>query len=91
MDNRQDLKDQVEKEVARMREAERARPTLLAQTAFLGTLGVLMVLPIIAGAYIGQWLDSLSPGYQLRWTLSLIILGVILGAVNVYLFVKEKE
>jgi ATP synthase protein I len=50
-----------------------------------------MVLPIIAGAYIGQWLDSLSLGYQLRWTLSLIILGVILGAVNVYLFVKEKE
>jgi ATP synthase protein I len=91
MDNRQDLKDQVAKEVTRMREAERARPTLLAQTAFLGTLGVLMVLPIIAGAYIGQWMDSLSPGYQLRWTLSLIILGVILGAVNVYLFVKEKE
>jgi ATP synthase protein I len=91
MDNRQDLKNQVAKEVARMREADRARPTLLAQTAFLGTLGVLMVLPIIAGAYIGQWLDSLSLGYQLRWTLSLIILGVILGAVNVYLFVKEKE
>jgi hypothetical protein len=36
MDNRQDLKNQVAKEVARMREADRARPTLLAQPPFWG-------------------------------------------------------
>ncbi len=91
MDDRRKLKEQVEKDVDRMHRAERARPTLLAQTAYLGTLGLLMVLPIIVGAYVGRWLDTLAAGYSLRWTLSLIVVGVVVGAVNVYLFVKEKE
>ena len=91
MDNRQKLKEQVAKDIDRMRQAERARPTLLVQTAYLGTLGLLMVLPVVAGAYLGRWLDTLSEGYSLRWTLSLIIVGVVVGAIKVYLFVKEKK
>jgi ATP synthase protein I len=91
MNNGQQLKRQVEKDIDRMRRAERARPTLLAQTAYLGTLGLLMVLPVVVGAYVGRWLDTLSEGYSLRWTLSLIIVGVVVGAMNVYLFVQERQ
>ena len=72
-----------------MRQAERDRPTLLAQTAYIGTLGLLFVLPVVAGAYLGRWLDSLLAGYSIRWTLSMIFLGVIMGAINVYLFIRE--
>ena len=52
-------------------------------------LGLLFVLPVIGGAYLGHWLDSQASGYSVRWTLSLIVLGVIVGAVNVYLYIKE--
>lgn len=83
------LKQDVTKQISRMQRAEKERPTLLAQTAYLGTLGLLLVVPVIVGAYLGRWLDGLVEGYSLRWTLSLIILGVGIGAVNVYLFVKE--
>ena len=72
-----------------MRQAERDRLTLLAQTAYIGILGLLFVLPVVAGAYLGRWLDSLLAGYSIRWTLSMIFLGVIIGAVNVYLFIRE--
>jgi ATP synthase protein I len=48
------------------------------------------VLPVVGGAYLGQWLDSLLAGYSIRWTVSLILLGVFLGAVNVYLFIRER-
>ena len=72
-----------------MQQADRDRPTLLAQTAVIGTLGLLFVLPVVAGAYLGRWLDSLLAGYSIRWTLSMIFLGVIIGAVNVYLFIRE--
>jgi ATP synthase protein I len=72
-----------------MRQAEHHRPTLMAQTVYIGTLGLLMVLPVVGGAYLGRWLDSLMPGYSLQWTLSLIVLGVVVGAVNVYLFIRE--
>lgn len=89
MNNQQAFKKKVEKQVERMRKAERDRPTLLVQTAYVGTLGLLLVLPVVVGAYLGHWLDSLFEGYSIRWTLSMILLGVIVGAVNVYLFVRE--
>jgi ATP synthase protein I len=87
--NHQALKEQVAKQVARMKQAEKDRPTLLAQTAYIGTLGLLFVLPVIAGAYFGDWLDSQFEGYSILWTMSMIFLGVIVGAVNVYLFIGE--
>lgn len=89
MNNDDELKEHVTKQIGRMQQAEKERPTLLAQTAYLGTLGLLIVLPVIVGAYLGRWLDGLVEGYSLRWTLSLIVLGVGVGAVNVYLFIKE--
>jgi ATP synthase protein I len=84
-----ELRKQVERQAKRMEKAERDRPTLIGQTVYVGTLGLLFVLPVIGGAYLGQWLDSLATGYSTRWTLSLILLGIIVGALNVYLFIRE--
>jgi len=84
-----DLKKQVEKQARRMEKAERERPTLIGQTVYIGTLGLLFVLPMVGGAYLGCWLDSLAVGYSTCWTMSLIFVGVIVGALNVYLFIKE--
>ena len=84
-----DLRKQVERQARRMKKAEREQPTLIGQTVYVGTLGLLFVLPVIGGAYLGKWLDSLVAGYSVRWTVSLILLGVVVGAINSYLFVKE--
>jgi ATP synthase protein I len=83
------LEHSVNRRVERLRRAERERRTLLAQTVYLGTLGLVFVLPVVGGAYLGQWLDGLVPGYSLRWTLGLIFLGLIIGAMNVYLLIRE--
>ena len=91
METEQELRDRVEKQARRMREAERDRPTLLAQTVYLGTLAVLFVLPVVLGAYLGSWLDGQMSGYSVRWTVSLILIGVFVGAVDVYLFVRERH
>lgn len=88
-DEKQHLQQRIDEQVERLKQAERDRPTLLAQTTYIGTLGLLMVLPVVAGAYLGRWLDSLMAGYSLRWTLSMIFLGLVVGAVNVYLYVRE--
>ena len=89
MHNHDELKKQVEKQAQRMKQAEHDRPTLLGQTVYLGTLGLIFVLPLIGGAYLGHWLDNQLEGYSMRWTLSLLMLGLIVGAVNVYLFLRE--
>lgn len=86
---RNDLRRQVERQARRMQKAERERPTLMTQTVYIGTLGLLFVLPVIAGAYLGQWLDDRAADYSIGWTLGLILLGMIVGMLNVYLFIRE--
>lgn len=84
-----DLETRVERQAARMKRAERRRSTLLGRTVYVGTLGLLFILPVVGGAYLGRWLDGLQSGYSTRWTLSFILLGVMVGGINVYLFIKE--
>jgi len=83
------LKASVQMHVGRIQKAERERRTLLANTVYLGTLGLIFVLPVIAGAYLGNWLDDRIKGYSFSWTVTLIVLGVFVGAMDVYLFVRE--
>jgi len=85
----QKLQQSVEQQVRRIKKADQERRTLLSQTMYLGAIGVMLALPIVAGAYLGRWLDTLMQGYAVRWTVSMIFLGIIVGAVNVYLFVRE--
>ena len=79
----------VARDSERLKQAERKRRSLLAQTVFLGSLSVLFVTPLLAGAYLGRWLDGLAEGYTVRWTVNLIILGLALGLLNVYFFIRK--
>ena len=81
----------VDRDARRLRKAERERDSLLVQTVYLGTLGLVFVLPVVAGAYLGHWLDGLSPGYSMRWTLSLLFLGLVIGALNVYFLIRSRD
>jgi len=90
MKPQQELKKSVENQLKRIKKAERDRPNLLSQTTYIGTLGLVMVLPIVAGVYLGHWLDSLMAGYSTRWTLSLLITGVVIGFFNVYFLINNK-
>ena len=89
MSTNEQLRKRVEQQARRMKQAEKDRPTLIAQTVYMGTLGLVFVLPVVGGAYLGRWLDGLVEGYSIRWTLSMLFLGIIIGAVNVYLFIRE--
>lgn len=85
------LRDEVDRRVRRIERAERERSSLLAQSVYMGTIAGLFVVPVIVGAYLGSWLDGAIEGYSVRWTIGLILLGVIVGAVNVWLFVRERQ
>ena len=88
-EQQKELESRVDQQVERIKRADRERPTLLAQSTYLGTISVLFIAPVIAGAFLGRWLDTLMPGYTVRWTLSLIFLGIGIGAYNVYLFIRD--
>jgi ATP synthase protein I len=89
MKRRGRLADEVERQIERLSRAERDRPGVLREAAHIGVLGLVLVLPVVGGAYLGHWLDGLVEGYSMRWTLSLIFLGLVIGAMNVYLILRE--
>lgn len=83
------LKKRVQAKVEEIEKAKKDSGTLLAQTVYLGTVGIIFILPVIIGAYLGVWLDDKLKGFSFSWTISLIIVGIFIGAMNVYLFFKE--
>jgi ATP synthase protein I len=89
--NDERLRKAVEQQVKRMQRADRERLSLLAQSVYLGTLTLLFLLPVIVGAYLGTWLDDMAQGYSTRWTMGLIVVGLIVGVVNVYIFIRERN
>tara|TARA_R110002072_G_scaffold109053_2_gene236102 strand:+ start:3558 stop:3830 length:273 start_codon:yes stop_codon:yes gene_type:complete len=89
MHDQDEVSKKVEQQVRRMKKAAHERPTLMSQTVFIGVLGLLLVLPIIAGAYIGHWVDQQITAYSSRWTVSLILVGLFIGIMNVYLYIRE--
>jgi len=89
MSQEQKLRNQVEKQALRMKKAQKEQDTLLSQTIYIGTLGLLMVIPVIGGAYLGMWLDNLRAGYSFFWTLVLLLAGLVIGVTNVYFFIRE--
>lgn len=90
MENGERLRQNIEKQALRMVQAEKDRPTMLAQTVFLGTLALLFVLPVVGGAYLGHWIDQQLAGYSYRWTISLLVTGVAIGGINVYLYIRKN-
>lgn len=87
--NQLKLKERIGSQIKRIKKAERERPTLLMQTTYISTLGLVMVMPIIGGAYLGHWLDSLMAGYSIRWTITLLLGGVVIGFFNIYFLIKD--
>ena len=88
MPDRDKLVHETSRDLERLR---RRRPATLVGIAFYGgTVGLLFVVPIVGGAYLGRWLDSLLAGYSVRWTLSLILLGIALGSYNAYRFLRDR-
>jgi ATP synthase protein I len=87
--NNNQLKKSIKQDVDRINKAKKEKASILAQASFLGVLGLMFILPVIAGAYLGLWLDNKLKGFSISWTTSLIIVGVFVGAINVYLLMKE--
>ncbi|MDD5321023.1 MAG: AtpZ/AtpI family protein [Methylococcales bacterium] len=87
--HRQNLKKKIDNQVKRIKKAEHDRPNLLSQTVNLSTMVLVMLVPIIAGAYLGHWLDGMMAGYSMRWTISLLLIGIVIGIFNVYFLIKD--
>lgn len=79
------------RDVRRLNGKSKRPATWIGLLLYGGTLGLLFVVPIVGGAYLGRWLDTLATGYSVRWTVSLIVLGIVVGGYNVIRFLREHS
>lgn len=89
MKNRQQLIEQTQRDIDRLKRKEKAPSGWMGVLFYGGTLGLLFVTPIVLGAYLGRWLDTLIQGYSVRWTISFIVLGIVTGAYNAAKFIQR--
>ena len=58
--------------------------------AFIGMVGWGVMLPAIAGGFLGAWIDRKS-GTSPTWTLALLLLGLALGCANAWRVINQER
>lgn len=89
MRDRHALLEKTRRDIRRLIKKENQPAGWLGMLFYGGTLGLLFVTPMVLGAYLGRWLDTLAAGYSVRWTVSLIVLGIVTGGYNVFRFIQR--
>jgi ATP synthase protein I len=55
-----------------------------------GLVGWSVAIPTLIGIAIGLWLDRRWPG-EVSWTLTFLILGITLGCLNAWYWIKQES
>ncbi|HXE31100.1 MAG TPA: AtpZ/AtpI family protein [Terriglobales bacterium] len=83
------LRHAVQRDVRRRRLGARYGD-VIAAVAYLGTLGVAIAAPIVAGAFAGAWLDGRRAGYSSVWTLAGLIVGTVVGVLDAVALLRRQ-
>ena len=75
------------------RQAKRAQVdqhvTFWQGLGLVGSVGWMVVLPILLGASLGRWID-LQADTGVFWSLSLLFVGLILGCISAWRHVHQE-
>jgi ATP synthase protein I len=71
-------------------EARRRSHRLLAGIGLVGSVGWMIVLPAVAGAFLGRWLDEMAETGH-RFSLSLLLVGLGIGLYSVWRFLLRRK
>jgi ATP synthase protein I len=88
---REPFSDEVGRRAERKRRArEQERPTAWFGLGMFGLVGWSVAIPTLIGIALGVWLDHRWPG-RVSWTLTFLIIGVALGCLNAWYWVKQES
>jgi ATP synthase protein I len=85
------LADEVGAKASRkLRARRRAAHGVWYGLGMMGLIGWSVATPTVLGAALGLWLDRRYPGPH-SWTLTLLIVGLILGCLTAWRWVAEED
>lgn len=66
--------------------------SVLSSFSVFGLVGWNIVVPVLAGIFIGYWLDEYYQYKNVSWTLTGLLFGAVVGCINVcYWLNKERK
>ena len=68
----------------------RGAPGVWPGLGMMGLVGWSVVIPTLAGAALGTWLDTHHSGGH-SWTLALLVAGLTLGCLNAWHWVARED
>jgi ATP synthase protein I len=87
---RPDARRSLERDVGRLKRREPSAASFWRSLSVLGTVGWSIALPAVAGVWIGHRLD-LRWESGVRFTLMLLVGGVMLGSIIAWRVVREQR
>ncbi|MCG6970054.1 MAG: AtpZ/AtpI family protein [Gammaproteobacteria bacterium] len=72
------------------RAQEQRKHTAWFGLGMFGLVGWSVAIPTLIGIALGVWLDSHFPGKP-SWTLTFLVIGVALGCLNAWFWVKQES
>ncbi len=67
------------------------RPLSVREGLCEGIVALIFLFPVVLGTYLGWWLDGRYRAGRISWTITFMLLGIMVGAYNVYRIVYRKE
>jgi ATP synthase protein I len=78
------------KEQRKLRAQQRGAQGVWFGFGMMGLVGWSIVVPTLAGAALGAWLDTRFPSVH-SWTLTLLIIGLIAGCANAWRWIAKED
>jgi ATP synthase protein I len=89
--NRNELSREVRDKARRKLKAQKEEHrSVWSGLGMFGLIGWSIVVPTLVGAALGAWLDRKYP-QSFSWTLSLLLLGLILGCLLAWQWVEKER
>ena len=83
----EEIRRKAERKIRARRERER---NVWFWMGMFGLVGWSVAIPTLAGVALGIWIDKNWPS-NISWTLNLLIIGVAIGCVNAWYWVKHES
>ncbi|KAA6186209.1 hypothetical protein F2Q65_05200 [Thiohalocapsa marina] len=88
----QGFSEQIGRKAERKRRAREAEGrTVFFWLGMFGMVGWAIAVPSLLGIMLGLWLDRHWPAAQASWTLTFLILGVALGCLNAWYWIRRES
>lgn len=85
------LSEEIGQRAARKQRArEKSQRTAWFGLGMFGLVGWSVAIPTVLGIALGLWMDARWPGRP-SWTLTFLILGVALGCLNAWYWIKQES